>query len=1006
MTESSKYSFEDEDVPQEWDVLSGQLCLSPQHYKDGRQSLKWEWDRGGVLQCDELAAFDLDRPCRGVKAWIYSEDAVDDDLVIELGSVEQLKRGSAPFRFRFHLDFEGWRACWLALEEGRTEEATEESLNRAKIIQFRGPESVKRGELYFDAVEFLSEAPPRSADYQMPQFEGETGGWWGHEPLVASREKPRRPLPDSVTEEDRDEIQSIRRRYEKWLLGSPSGDISELPDPTVEQVQDYIEKGWDNYRDLDLKVDEDGNIRGPGLTMGRAPGTFYHVFYNVMLPLAIQYAYDGDEKSRRAVINLFDYVHDQGWAEGSSGGTLRLNGLQFGAYCHSLYLMREVLREEGRLADHLDAAFWYLSFGKAFRAKDEGYQESNADELRSTLFTSIPVILSLPESPRQVQYLRSWKDWFESALEISPRFAGVFKPDGIGWHHRGVYKGAYTGSAYEMAALAMYLTRGTSYYPESWAVENLAHALRTQFLLAKGYSLPHAVRGRMLGNEKYSTEQPEWYGMCASYAFLALADDENAGDMAGLFARLWDPECELHEEALRVKLYDNFLCKETPGRRCLLEELAAKDIEPADKPDGVWMKPWGGLAVARQDNWLAAIKGWSQYVWDFECHPGMWADVEENVYSRFISNGSLQILATGRPDAPAALGCCLDRGWDWSRWPGTTAKHLELDELYSPTESWECRWFSDETFLGGVDCENGDGMIAMKLHDTCHDHSFRAIKSYFVFGDEIICLGSSIQSDDRDHCVETTLFQCYMSDPNMPMLFNTEREDEFPVRRQVEGAEPVTMVDPYDNGYIVAPCQSIHMKRDRQTSRTAGNKGPTEGDYATAWLDHGAAPDRASYEYAVLPQTNAGAVEEYAFDPPYSVLQKDQHAHVVEHTERGVTAYALFTPDRECPHGLIARTDTPITAMVYRCGTDRIVLRLADPNLRLPQRGNMGFLSEEDCRVERESHTVRVHLRGQWASVETNSSISVHKYNDERVVVKAKCVDGKKLAVKLRERAM
>ena len=214
------------------------------------------------------------------------------------------------------------------------------------------------------------------------------------------------------------------------------------------------------------------------------------------------------------------------------------------------------------------------------------------------------------------------------------------------------------------------------------------------------------------------------------------------------------------------------------------------------------------------------------------------------------------------------------------------------------------------------------------------------------------------------------------------------------------------MVDPYDNGYVVAPGQAIHLIRHQQTSRTAGNKGPTEGNYSTAWLDHGRAPDAQEYEYVILPQTTAQAVEEYAAKPPYSVLQKDQHAHVVEHTGREMTAYALFTPDRDCSHGLVARTDTPITAMIQWCGADTIILRLSEPNLRLPQRGNMGFLSENDCVVEREPQTVRLHLRGQWTQLDSDPLISVRKYNDDRVVVKAECADGKTLKLKLqREKA-
>lgn len=1025
--------------------MSGSLQISQRHYKDGDQSLAWNWERGGYLRCTGIRLVPQQHPRAGVKMWVYNEEPIDGNLVIELGSEQQIQADRASYVFQFHLDFTGWRACWLLLKENEREA---EKQGEVETMRLRAPDGADRGGLYLDAIEFVDAMPNRSADYQMPEFTGEPGGWWQHQPLLDSREEPRRPLPETVTEEDRHDLSAIAERYETWLLGAAGGEVGELPDPMIRQVRQYIDRGWENYEELGLTVDDDGIITGPGLAMGRETGTFFHVFYNIMLPLAFDYAYDGAEKSREALLRLFDYVHDQGWAEGSANGSLALNGLQFAAYCHSLYLMRDALDETGRLRTHLDAAWWYLSFGKAFRAhpvrdrsprrgrlrqEDSGctdgdgvtetgsvkdrprrggrsrtggnweYQETNADELRSTLFTSLPVILAMEESPRQVQYLRSWRDWFHSALEIAPRFAGVFKPDGTGWHHRGVYAGAYTGSAYEFAALAMYLISDTSYHAETWAVANLARALRTQFIMSHGYSLPHAVRGRMLGNEKYATEQPEWYGICVPYAYLAMTGDAAAEDMSGLFMRLWDPGCDLHEETLCVGLHNNFLCKATPGRRVLLEEFAAQGHAPASHREGFWMKPWAGLALARQDNWMAAIKGWSQYVWDFECHPGMWATVEQNVYSRFISNGSIQILATGKEGTPAALGCCLDRGWDWTRWPGTTAKNLTLEEMYSPTETWQTRWFSDETFVGGVEADKGEGVFAIKLHDTCHDPSFRATKSYFVFGNQIICLGSNIRCNDPDHAIETTLFQCYMPDEEMPVKLNGAVVTDFPYEHRSAG-ESLTALDPYDNGYVVPESQDARLVRQKQTSRTANNEGPTEGCYSTGWIDHGEAPTGGGYEYAMLVQSSVAELGEFAAAPPYRVLQKDEHAHVLEHTERSVTAYAIFSADRELDHGPVARTDVPVVVMVRRETSQETTLHLADPNLRLPQRGNMGFLTADDVKVVRERQTVRLHLRGQWEVVASDPSVRMQKYDDQQMLLAADCADGLTVTARLRRK--
>jgi chondroitin-sulfate-ABC endolyase/exolyase len=303
--------------------------------------------------------------------------------------------------------------------------------------------------------------------------------------------------------------------------------------------------------------------------------------------------------------------------------------------------------------------------------------------------------------------------------------------------------------------------------------------------------------------------------------------------------------------------------------------------------------------------------------------------------------------------------------------------------------------------FGGVEGERGEGVFAMKLHDTCHDPSFRAIKSYFIFGNQIICLGSNIENADTRHGTETTLFQCYMPNEGMAMELDGHPVTDFPLEHR-SGGGALTVIDPYGNAYVVPAGQKVHVMRHRQTSRTANNEGPTEGDYSTGWIEHGAAPDEGGYEYAMLVQTTSDLVAGFAAHPPYRVLQKDEHAHILEHARRDVMACAIFTPDRELALGLIARTDTPTVAMIRRKGDGQIILRVADPKLRLPQRGNMAFLTEEDVEAERERHTLRLHLRGQWEAVQSDPSLSLHKYNDERMVLAADCADGRTLEMTLR----
>jgi chondroitin-sulfate-ABC endolyase/exolyase len=235
-----EFSFADPSVADDWHVDSGHLELSTRHYKDGEQSLAWRWQRGGTLTCSGLALDPQENPRAGVKVWIYNEDPIDGNLVIELGPGGNIQSGRAPCVFRFHLDFAGWRACWLILEEGQPRPV---SAATVEVMRLRAPLDVSSGTLYLDAVGFLEAMPNRSADYQMPEFRGEAGGWWQHQPLLDSREEPRRPLPDAVTEREREDLQIIRRRYETWLLGTTDATMADLAEPAVQQTQEYVRRG-------------------------------------------------------------------------------------------------------------------------------------------------------------------------------------------------------------------------------------------------------------------------------------------------------------------------------------------------------------------------------------------------------------------------------------------------------------------------------------------------------------------------------------------------------------------------------------------------------------------------------------------------------------------------------------------------------------------------------------------------------------------------------------------
>ena len=343
---------------------------------------------------------------------------------------------------------------------------------------------------------------------------------------------------------------------------------------------------------------------------------------------------------------------------------------------------------------------------------------------------------------------------------------------------------------------------------------------------------------------------------------------------------------------------------------------------------------------------MACVRGWSQYVWDFES-----GSKHENDLGRYVSHGAMFIIPE---EGLVGSSQDLDRGYHWGFLPGATTKALPVEETvfkYVATPKYlECkhRNYTDETFCGGVTMA-GNGFFSMKLHDTVapdderilFDDSFRATKSYFFVDGNIYCLGNGIENTDERFATATTLFQ---------NTADFEPKLENGVIHDVNG-----------NTYVVGD-QRVEIQRGEQKSWGKGGK-PSKGANTRAWINHGKAPKGVAYEYMVA--VNAKQENPHV---PFKVLQKDSTAHIIGHISpiRPITAYAIFEPENFKGQGVISAVDTPLLLMA---ATNEAALKLAvaDPDLRLEKWGhNMSFMPREIVHAEGKAHTASITLDGEW----------------------------------------
>lgn len=140
-----------------------------------------------------------------------------------------------------------------------------------------------------------------------------------------------------------------------------------------------------------------------------------------------------------------------------------------------------------------------------------------------------------------------------------------------------------------------------------------------------------------------------------------------------------------------------------------------------------------------REKYSVAIRTVSKNTWRDEY------ENNENLKGYFVADGSTNIVVTGEEYLN------IMPLWDWTYIPGTTAP--DIDEI--PLPMWGQTGVS--TFCGGVS-DGIYGVSAMKYFDDYKALNTGANKGYFMFDDELVCLGNNVRSDYACH---TTVDQCW-----------------------------------------------------------------------------------------------------------------------------------------------------------------------------------------------------------------------------------------------------
>ncbi|CAM4137703.1 polysaccharide lyase 8 family protein [Paenibacillus alkaliterrae] len=318
---------------------------------------------------------------------------------------------------------------------------------------------------------------------------------------------------------------------------------------------------------------------------------------------------------------------------------------------------------------------------------------------------------------------------------------------------------------------------------------------------------------------------------------------------------------------------------------------------------------------------------------------------------------------------------------DSFRLPGTTTDGSGKGVTPRPWYSYP----NTRTWVGGssIDGLYGAAGIDFSLEKVTGS-SLQGKKSWFMFDDEIVALGSGIKSAEGRQ-VETVVENRQLNDSG---------DNTFTVNGETKPAEP-GWSESMDNvkwaylegnaansdiGYYFPGSASVHGLREARTGswneiNTGGPSDPITRSYLSVAFDHGANPANASYSYVLLPNKDAAATASYSENPDIEILSNSADVHAVRETTLGITAANFFQPGKA---DFITAHDA--ASVMVREADGKLTLAVSDPTQK--QDSVTVELDKTGLTVANKDNTVEVLQTSPKVIVKINVAGSIGKTHD------------------------
>lgn len=253
----------------------------------------------------------------------------------------------------------------------------------------------------------------------------------------------------------------------------------------------------------------------------------------------------------------------------------------------------------------------------------------------------------------------------------------------------------------------------------------------------------------------------------------------------------------------------------------------------------------------------------------------------------FMGDGCMWICNDAKKVYESSALACMD----WNRLAGTTILDGRMPFRFL------AYYMVAEPFVGGV--SDGEyGVSAMNLSHISLPLS--AQKSWFFFDDEVVCLGSGIESGAEN---ETHTIVDQRENTGGPLLVDGVADVSGTTAEKT--LQDVNWIANDGVGYYFPGGAEVSLKKEKRNgswSLLSGTQStvPLTANFTSLYLNHGAAVRDGGYAYAVLPDKEPAAVKDYAEGRNFEILENSRQIHAVRDVSTGSTGVVFWPGGRDC----------------------------------------------------------------------------------------------------------